>query len=78
MPSVFLIRRRSGANAWSSTASPGIEILDERRPNDDIDDPHAQSGPFGIGQLQFLAGDELDRLLFALVDRDDPRRTRPA
>ena len=33
-------------------------------------DPHAQSGPVGIGQLQFLAGNEVDRLLFAFVDRD--------
>ena len=36
---------------WSSPHSPGIEILDKRRPVDDIDDPHAQPGPFGIGQL---------------------------
>ena len=36
---------------WSSPHSLGIEILDKRRPADDIDDPHAQSDPFGIDQL---------------------------
>ena len=55
---------------WSSPHSLGIEILDKHRPADDIDDPHAQSDPFGIDQLQFLAGDKVDRLLFAFVDRD--------
>ena len=36
---------------WSSPHSLGIEILDKRRPADDIDDLHAQSDPFGIDQL---------------------------
>ena len=39
--SVRPTRCRSGANSWSSTHSPDIEILDKRRPSDDIDDPHA-------------------------------------
>ena len=30
----------------------------------------AQCDPFDIGQFQFLAGDKVDRLLFALVDRN--------
>ena len=40
------------------------------RPAGDTDDLNVQLCPFGIGELQFFAGNEVNRSLFAVVDCD--------